>query len=207
MNAIANEWNSLTEEQQLEMMGIAIKRATFYVLMAVRRIFVLQAITDVDELINETWIHLQSRLTDKYIEGLNAQRAERGKPPVTLKYIVALSARAAIKRHEKHVDFLAYQKAEPVKDEDDNTLDRVETVSERVTQHYAPSGTPRPTEQKAIYNLTYRPFIAGLDKIDRDIIEDGILGYSYSEMGAKNGMTKQAIGHRIKKIREAIANI
>lgn len=189
MHSIITEWDALTTEQQLDYLkACAIKAAKREIDSDLQRFI---SFHDLDGLANEAWLKLTDRMTDSYLERLNARRAAEGKPEITLNGIVYRAAwdavRTAHRGDKKHE-----HDALTVCDEDGNELDRP------IYRH------ADETEAIALGRLILAEFAGSRDEIDRMIIEAVRDGYTGRETAQAAEISAPAVTKRLQKLRAAL---
>lgn len=189
MNDIIIKWNSLTTGQQLDYLrACTVKAAKREIDDDLQCFF---SFHNLDGLINEAWIKLTGRLTDSYLERLNARRAAKGKAEITFNSIVYRAALDSV-RTARRGDAKHEHQALTVCGEDGNEFDRP------VYRH------TDNTEAIALGRLILAEFASSRDEIDRMIIEAVRDGYTGRETAQATEISAPAITKRLKKLRAAL---
>lgn len=152
-----------------------------------------------DELVNEAWIRVASKLADlDKLTAENERRAAQGKRPRSLVSLVYLAARAAIEAafyaDAKHSAACVRE----VIDADGEAAAYVETMA---------AARAARTEASAVIRATVRDYARHGDKTDRLILELLPLGYTEREIAKHAGMSCVAIHKRIVKMRAALDDL
>ena len=189
MNNIIYQWNAMTTEQQLDYLKACTVKAAQREIDGDLQRFI--SFHDLDGLANEAWLKLTKRLTDSYLERLNARRAADGKPEITLNSIVYRAAWDAVrtahrgdKKHE-HDALTLY---------DDNGREFNRPVHRHTDE----------TEAVALGRLIMEEFAGTRDNIDRLIIEAIRDGFTGRETAQAAEISAPAITKRLQKLRAAL---
>lgn len=189
MNNIISKWNALTEQQQLDYLKACTVKAVQREINGDLQQFI--GFHDLDGLANEAWLKLTDRMTNDYLERLNAHRATDGKPEITLNSIVYRAALDAVrtahrgdKKHEHDALTLC----------DDNGREYDRPVHRHTDE----------TEAVALGRLIMEEFAGTRDNIDRLIIEAIRDGFTGRETAQAANISAPAITKRLQKLRAAL---
>lgn len=185
---IIDQWNTLTDTQQLDMIGRCITKA------AQRK--GLRGY-DIAEYVGGTWERLTAKLTPAALAAENSRRAAEGKQQITLVLIVYHAAWASIAAAEydehKHCAKIGGQGM----DEDCESFSYIEAT--------IASGRDN-TEMQAVIKVDLERFTADRDATDRRILELAAGGYSEREIATAIGsITNVAVHKRLAKMRAVLA--
>ena len=189
MNSIIEAWNAMTTEQQLDYLRACIVKATKREIDGDLQHFI--SFHDLDGLANEAWLKLTDRITDSYLERLNARRTAEGKPKITFNSIVYRAALDAVRKAHRG-DKKHEHDALTLCDDDGNEIDRP------VYRH------TDETEAIALGRLIIEEFASSRDEIDRLIIEAVRDGYTGRETAQAADISAPAITKRLQKLRAAL---
>lgn len=189
MNSIIKEWNAITTKQQLDYLKACTVKAAQKEIDGDLQSFI--TFHDLDGLANDAWLKLMDRMTDSYLERLNARRAAEGKPEITLNSIVYRAALDAVRTAHRG-DKKHEHDALTVCDEDGNEFDRP-------MHRHADE-----TEAIALGPLILAEFAGSRDEIDRMIIEAVRDGYTGRETARAAEISAPAITKRLQKLRAAL---
>lgn len=219
-NKVINEWAELGESGQSKMMSACIRKAAkneigystedHYLQFSEVPAFSCFREHDFDEFISETCIRvlknwydvdeygIPARLNIGKLARHNEKRAEQGKRPMSLVSIVYNAARASIAavyyqdaKHGAAYDF-------EISDGEGNTASYLETMV----------GSGRDdTERSAVIRATLDSYMAGLDKIGKQIIAMVVQGKTEREIGKSVGISNVAVHKRIVKMRAALEDL
>ena len=97
---ILNQWQAMSEQQQINMLTACVKRAAKneigystedHYLQYNETVAWFLGYHGLDGLVNEAWLKLADRLDADYLEALNAKRAAAGKVNITLTTLVCIA--------------------------------------------------------------------------------------------------------------------
>lgn len=193
MKNIIEQWQEMTETEQINMLTACTKKALQIEIPAAT----LARFTrehELDELVSAAWLKLYDRLQPSYLDALNTSRAEDGKEPISLKSIVYRAARDAV-RNAYADDHKHDHKALETEDEDENGNYHGNTWL---------TDKRRTTEINALDRISYEDFTASRDHIDRIIIEGLRDGYTQRECAEASKVSAAAVNKRIKRMQTAL---
>lgn len=187
--SIINEWNALTTEHQLDyLQACTIKAAKREIDDDLQRFI---GFHDLDGLANDAWLKLTDRMTDSYLERLNARRAAEGRPEITLSGIVYRAARDAVRTAHRS-DIKHDHDALTLCSDDGGEYDR---------PMYRHADF---TDVIALGRQILAEFVGTRDEIDRLIIEAIRDGYTGKETAAAVKISAPAITKRLQKLRATL---
>lgn len=186
---IIEAWDAMTTEQQLSYIKACIIKATQREIDGDIRQFI--GFHDLDGLANEAWLKLTDRMTNNYLERLNARRAAEGRPEITLSGIVYRAARDAVRTAHRS-DIKHDHDALTLCSDDGGEYDR---------PMYRHADF---TDVIALGRQILAEFVGTRDEIDRLIIEAIRDGYTGKETAAAVKISAPAITKRLQKLRAAL---
>lgn len=198
---ILNQWQAMSEQQQINMLTACVKRAAKNEIGYSTEDHYLQYNETVawflghhglDGLVNEAWLKLADRLDADYLEALNAKRAAAGKVNISLTSLVYRSAKDAIRKVYNDDIKRGRGRVDTITDKNGEQVDALETVATNRKDN---------TEPAVVSRLALDEFVNGRDEKDRMIIEGIRDGYLSKEIAAMIGISEAAVCKRLKKIR------
>lgn len=198
---ILNQWQAMSEQQQINMLTACVKRAAKneigystedHYLQYNETVAWFLGYHGLDGLVNEAWLKLADRLDADYLEALNAKRAAAGKVNISLTSLVYRSAKDAIRKVYNDDIKRGRGRVDTITDKNGEQVDALETVATNRKDN---------TEPAVVSRLALDEFVNGRDEKDRMIIEGIRDGYLSKEIAAMIGISEAAVCKRLKKIR------
>jgi len=200
---IVEKWESMTAEQQVNMLKANVKRAAKDEIAystedhyneyneSVAWFF---RNNDLDGFVSDAWLKLSEMMQPERLDEINERRAATGKLNISLVQLVyracLYSIRAVYRSEVKHVR----ARVHTVIDKNGDEVEYIDTMA---------SSRKDNTEVSAVTSVMLEDFINSRDEIDRIIIEGRRDGYSSKEIAQMVGISEPAICKRLKKIKEA----
>ena len=184
--SIINEWDSMSDAAQLDMISRCINKAAKQA--GLRGV-------DAAEYVGATWERLTAKLKPAALDAENSRRAEDGKQQLTLVSAVYHAAAASI---------AACTYDERKRGADISINDALENGGSGYLEALLTSGRDS-TETSAVLRVDMERFRTGRDVIDQRIMELAAGGYTEREIaGAIGIMSNVAVHKRLVKMRAAL---
>lgn len=187
---IANKWNSMTDDQQIELVWKC-------VWTKINQGRTVAPSDTLDDVFQSTFEGVLTRLEnlDK-LEAYGKRRESQGKAPDTLAGVVFRSANAVLARSAYNGKKNGKATRWTITSQDGDEIDVLDTVA-------AAAGT----ERAATIRATLKEFFAGLDSKNKIIFGGMVQGRTERELAPTVEISNIAVHKRMVKIRAALAEI
>jgi len=189
--SIINEWNHMTDENKIDTIRRCVTDAANQEIGG-NRLAAFFNRHEPDELLADTWLKLDKRLTADYLEDLNEIREGHGNGQITLISLVWRAARDVIRIAQRADSKYILDCDFSTQDNDGNDIDIMECLI---------TSQKHNTEAEAIARVVISDFIDSLNPTDQIMVNALAQGYKQYEAAQAAEISEGYASKRLSKLR------